>query len=85
MAGAAVAVAAAVTGRTGAAGGGSSGGMDRFEAEPMVSEDDVLAPATGILDVLDNYAFVRTSGYLPGSNDAYVSLVDGQEVRAAQG
>jgi transcription termination factor Rho len=28
----------------------------------------------GILDVLDNYAFVRTSGYLPGPNDAYVSL-----------
>ena len=40
----------------------------------MVSEDDVLAPAHGILDVLDNYAFVRTSGYLPGSDDAYVSL-----------
>ena len=48
--------------------------MDRFEAEPTVSEDDVLVPAIGILDVLDNYAFVRTSGYLPGSNDAYVSL-----------
>ncbi len=28
----------------------------------------------GILDVLDNYAFVRTSGYLPGPNDVYVSL-----------
>ena len=48
--------------------------MDRFEAEPTVSEDDVLVPAAGILDVLDNYAFVRTSGYLPGHNDAYVSL-----------
>jgi len=34
----------------------------------------VLLPAAGILDVLDNYAFVRTSGYLPGSNDVYVSL-----------
>ena len=32
----------------------------------VVSEDDVLVPARGILDVLDNYAFVRTSGYLPG-------------------
>jgi transcription termination factor Rho len=31
-------------------------------------------PVAGILDVLDNYAFVRTSGYLPGSNDIYVSL-----------
>ena len=28
----------------------------------------------GILDVLDNYAFVRTSGYLTGPNDVYVSL-----------
>ena len=34
----------------------------------------MLVPARGILDVLDNYAFVRTSGYLPGSDDAYVSL-----------
>ncbi|MFT4165131.1 MAG: transcription termination factor Rho [Microlunatus sp.] len=50
------------------------GGMDRYESEPVVSEDDVLAPINGILDVLDNYAFVRTSGYLPGSDDAYVSL-----------
>jgi transcription termination factor Rho len=40
----------------------------------MVLEDDVLVPAAGILDVLDNYAFVRTSGYLPGSDDVYVSL-----------
>jgi transcription termination factor Rho len=39
-----------------------------------VTEDDVLLPVAGILDVLDNYAFVRTSGYLPGSNDIYVSL-----------
>ena len=31
-------------------------------------------PAAGILDVLDNYAFVRTSGYLPGSDDVYLSL-----------
>ena len=31
-------------------------------------------PAAGILDVLDNYAFVRTSGYLPGTEDVYVSL-----------
>ncbi len=50
------------------------GGMERLEAEPVVGEDDVLLDISGILDVLDNYAFVRTSGYLPGSNDAYVSL-----------
>jgi transcription termination factor Rho len=44
------------------------------EPEPTISEDDVLIPIAGILDVLDNYAFVRTTGYLPGSNDVYVSL-----------
>lgn len=42
--------------------------------EPELTEDDVLVPVAGILDVLDNYAFVRTSGYLPGPNDVYVSL-----------
>ncbi|WP_328855790.1 transcription termination factor Rho [Microbispora hainanensis] len=50
-------------------------GRDRFEGnEPVISEDDVLIPIAGILDILDNYAFVRTSGYLPGANDVYVSL-----------
>jgi transcription termination factor Rho len=49
-------------------------GRDDFAAEPQVSEDDVLIPVAGILDILDNYAFVRTSGYLPGPNDVYVSL-----------
>jgi transcription termination factor Rho len=47
---------------------------ERFESEPQVSPDDVLVPVAGIVDVLDNYAFVRTSGYLPGPNDVYVSL-----------
>ncbi|GAB2875338.1 transcription termination factor Rho [Streptomyces mayteni] len=42
--------------------------------EPQVADDDVLIPVAGILDILDNYAFVRTSGYLPGPNDVYVSL-----------
>ncbi|WP_349904210.1 transcription termination factor Rho [Parafrigoribacterium humi] len=49
-----------------------SGSNDDFE--PEITEDDVLIPVAGILDVLDNYAFVRTSGYLPGNNDVYVSL-----------
>ena len=34
----------------------------------------MLLPVAGILDILDNYAFVRTSGYLTGPNDVYVSL-----------
>lgn len=50
-------------------------GRDEFAAgEPQVSDDDVLIPVAGILDILDNYAFIRTSGYLPGPNDVYVSL-----------
>ncbi len=44
------------------------------DREPQVNDDDVLIPAAGILDLLDNYAFVRTSGYLPGPNDVYVAL-----------
>ncbi|OMQ15038.1 transcription termination factor Rho, partial [Modestobacter sp. VKM Ac-2676] len=56
-------------------GGQPTGGRERFDqGEPTVSEDDVLLPVAGILDVLDNYAFVRTSGYLTGPNDVYVSL-----------
>jgi transcription termination factor Rho len=48
-------------------------GRDR-DTEPVINEDDVLVPVAGILDVLENYAFVRTSGYLPGPDDVYVSL-----------
>ncbi|MFE6510799.1 transcription termination factor Rho [Nocardioides sp. NPDC057767] len=46
----------------------------RGEPDTTILEDDVLVPAAGILDVLDNYAFVRTSGYLPGPDDVYLSL-----------
>ncbi|MCW5250608.1 transcription termination factor Rho [Streptomyces sp. SHP 1-2] len=48
-------------------------GRDEVQ-EPQITEDDVLIPVAGILDILDNYAFIRTSGYLPGPNDVYVSL-----------
>ena len=66
----------------GVEGGGRSRYRDRKRGrgpasedfEPEITEDDVLIPVAGILDVLDNYAFVRTSGYLPGANDVYVSL-----------
>ncbi|PSK89972.1 transcription termination factor Rho [Murinocardiopsis flavida] len=50
------------------------GRNERQEPEPVISDDDVLLPVAGILDILDNYAFVRTTGYLPGANDVYVSL-----------
>lgn len=49
-------------------------GRDRDDREPEIREDDVLIPIGGILDVQDNHAFVRTSGYLPGPNDVYVTL-----------
>jgi transcription termination factor Rho len=49
--------------------GGGDGGADT-----ELREDDVVQPVAGILDVLDNYAFVRTSGYLAGPNDVYVSM-----------
>ncbi|WP_280391046.1 transcription termination factor Rho [Nocardia wallacei] len=48
------------------------GGSETRDVE--IREDDVLQPVAGILDVLDNYAFVRTSGYLAGPNDVYVSM-----------
>jgi transcription termination factor Rho len=52
-----------------AAGGGSQGTVDT-----EVREGDVLLPVAGIVDILDNYAFVRTTGYLSGPTDVYVSL-----------
>jgi transcription termination factor Rho len=58
--------------RTGRGGGGMS--LERMDSEPVLSDDDVVLEISGILDVLDNYAFVRTTGYLPGPDDAYVSL-----------
>lgn len=45
---------------------------DRDVRREEPSED--LVPVAGIVDVLDSYAFVRTSGYLPGPNDVYVSM-----------
>ena len=49
---------------------GDSGGGGDTE----LRDDDVVQPVAGILDVLDNYAFVRTSGYLAGPHDVYVSM-----------
>jgi len=54
---------------------GRSGGMAGFgEPDTTIREDDVLIPIAGILDILDNYGFVRTTGYLPSPNDVYVAL-----------
>jgi len=51
---------------------------NRDEREIQISEDDVLLPVGGLLDILENYAFIRTGGYLASNNDVYVSL---QQVR----
>jgi transcription termination factor Rho len=45
----------------------------REEREPVIGEDDVLVPVGGLVDILENYSFIRTAGYLPGPNDVYVS------------
>ena len=62
---------------------GRSQGPDVDDVE--VTEDDVLLPVAGILDVLDNYAFIRTSGYLPGPNDVYVSLAQVKKYNLRKG
>lgn len=51
-----------------------STGLERIDSDPQVSADDVLAPVRGIVDVMDGYAFVRTSGYIAGPDDAYMPL-----------
>ncbi|MFC4462851.1 transcription termination factor Rho, partial [Pseudonocardia nematodicida] len=50
-------------------GGGAGGNVDT-----EIRDDDVLLPVAGIVDILDNYAFVRTTGYLSGPTDVYVSM-----------
>ncbi|PFG20302.1 transcription termination factor Rho [Serinibacter salmoneus] len=54
--------------------GGRGGNEPMVEDGGEVGPDDVLVSVAGVLDVLDNYAFVRTSGYLPGPDDVYVPL-----------
>jgi transcription termination factor Rho len=60
-------------------GGGGGGGVphylreDRWEEE--VEDDSNAEVRTGILDLLpEGYGFLRTSGYLPGDKDVYVSV-----------
>ena len=49
-------------------------GRENPEARPARGGEENLAPIAGILDIQENHAFVRTSGYLPGPNDVYVTL-----------
>jgi len=50
--------------------GAPTGGREDYD----YNEDDVLIPVAGIVDMMDNYAFVRTRGYLPSSDDVYVAM-----------
>jgi transcription termination factor Rho len=68
-------------GRGGTGGGGGGGGgvphyMREERWEDLEAEDDPNAEVrTGILDLLpEGYGFLRTSGYLPGDKDVYVSV-----------
>jgi transcription termination factor Rho len=53
--------------------GGGAGPVEVYD-EDDVRDDEELTPVGGILDVLDNYGFIRTTGYLPGKTDVYVSM-----------
>ncbi len=47
--------------------------------------DEQLVPVAGILDILDNYAFIRTTGYLAGPDDVYVSMSQVRKHRLRRG
>ncbi|MEA2487738.1 MAG: transcription termination factor Rho [Actinomycetota bacterium] len=61
-------------------GRGGQGGVPHYQREErwedLEAEDDPNAEVrTGILDLLpEGYGFLRTSGYLPGDKDVYVSV-----------
>ncbi|MCT1774598.1 transcription termination factor Rho [Brachybacterium sp. p3-SID957] len=57
--------------------GGSNqqgGQQGRSQDDHDVREGDELVTVAGILDIRDNNAYVRTTGYLPGPSDVYVSM-----------
>ena len=55
--------------------GGQQGRQQgRQQDENDVREGDELVTVAGILDIRDNNAYVRTTGYLPGPSDVYVSM-----------
>ncbi|MBX7161966.1 MAG: transcription termination factor Rho, partial [Acidimicrobiia bacterium] len=59
----------------GQGGGGQGQGGRHPDVEYDNNDTDEVVERRGILDVLpDGYGFIRTSGYLPGKQDVYVSL-----------
>ena len=57
----------------GPSGGGNGGGGGEDREDDEVRDGEELTPMGGLVDLQDNYAFIRTSGYLPGKADVYVS------------
>jgi transcription termination factor Rho len=51
----------------------------------MTTAEDILVPVTGIVDVADRHGFVRTSGYLPGPDDVYLSTAQLQRYGLRRG
>ncbi|WP_449329519.1 transcription termination factor Rho [Salininema proteolyticum] len=47
--------------------------------------DEDLLPVAGILDILENYAFIRTTGYLAGPEDVYVSMAQVRRYKLRRG
>ncbi|MDA1361521.1 transcription termination factor Rho [Glycomyces luteolus] len=65
--------------------GGRDEAPERGTAGGSVQNDEQLVPVAGILDILDNYAFIRTTGYLAGPDDVYVSMSQVRKYRLRRG
>ncbi|MCH7231420.1 transcription termination factor Rho [Glycomyces sp. L485] len=63
---------------------GNNRGNEDFERGGG-QNDEQLVPVGGILDILDNYAFIRTTGYLAGPDDVYVSMSQVRKHRLRRG
>ncbi|WP_460495602.1 transcription termination factor Rho [Glycomyces tarimensis] len=64
--------------------GNNNRGTEDFERGGN-QNDEQLVPVAGILDILDNYAFIRTTGYLAGPDDVYVSMSQVRKHRLRRG
>ncbi|MCO1658139.1 transcription termination factor Rho [Pseudonocardia humida] len=51
----------------------TGGRTGQGNVDTEVRDGDVLLPVAGIVEKLDNYAFVRTTGYLSSQTDCYIS------------
>lgn len=65
--------------------GGRDEAPERDRVSGSVANDEQLVPVAGILDILDNYAFIRTTGYLAGPDDVYVSMSQVRKHRLRRG